>query len=131
MKNLYLTVLLLTSSQLIFAGGEHVHEVKEKTHTQKQAKATKVTDQFSIYGDDWPNILTKEISVAQAINNSLNDPKNEKQLIVGDITQVCQKMGCWMILTTDENFARVDFKNHSFLIPKDSRRSAQVYGMLN
>lgn len=35
------------------------------------------------------------------------------------VTEVCQNKGCWMILTDDERFVRVTFKDYGFFVPKD------------
>lgn len=47
----------------------------------------------------------------------------------GRITQVCQNMGCWLVLADGERSARV-FSNHAFFLPKDSSGRAVVYGTL-
>lgn len=49
----------------------------------------------------------------------------------GRITQVCQKQGCWLVLTGDSGeFARVFMHDHTFSVPKDARGEAVVYGTL-
>lgn len=50
----------------------------------------------------------------------------------GRITQVCQKQGCWMVLSADNGeFARVVMHDHAFAVPKDARGEAVVYGTLS
>lgn len=50
----------------------------------------------------------------------------------GRITEVCQKMGCWMVLSTSNGeFARVIMRDHAFGVPKDASGEAVVYGTLN
>ncbi len=49
----------------------------------------------------------------------------------GRITKVCKRQGCWMIIADGHTFARVDFNDHAFLIPKDSAGDAEVFGTLN
>ena len=52
--------------------------------------------------------------------------------ITGTITEVCQKKGCWMILTDNSHYARVTFKDYKFFVPKDSQQQqATVYGTLS
>ena len=49
----------------------------------------------------------------------------------GRIAEVCQAEGCWMMLEDNGQTARVMFKDHAFLIPKDSSGRAQVGGVLS
>ena len=49
----------------------------------------------------------------------------------GRITEVCQAEGCWMVLEDNGQSARVMFKDHAFLVPKDSSGRAQVAGVLS
>lgn len=50
----------------------------------------------------------------------------------GRITQVCQKQGCWLVLSAENgDFARVFMHEHAFSVPKDARGEAVVYGTLS
>lgn len=51
-------------------------------------------------------------------------------LVSGKIGEVCQKKGCWMMLTDEGIGARVRFGDHAFAIPKDSGGKAVVLGTL-
>ncbi len=50
----------------------------------------------------------------------------------GRITEVCQKMGCWIVLgTSNGDFVRVTMLDHAFGVPKDAASGeAVVYGTL-
>ena len=48
----------------------------------------------------------------------------------GRITQVCQMEGCWLVIESNAQAARVKTKDHAFVIPKDSKGEAVVYGEL-
>lgn len=52
------------------------------------------------------------------------------RLFSGRITEVCQAKGCWMMLEHDGDTARVMFGKHDFFIPKDTRGTAVVHGVL-
>jgi len=94
-----------------------------------EVSVTEVIDGAAVFGQKWP--VDHEDSVA--IETALEQPENfteSNHILTGEVTQVCQKKGCWMILTGGDVFARVDFNDHAFLIPKDSRGHAQVYGRL-
>lgn len=51
--------------------------------------------------------------------------------LVGKITSVCQKKGCWMMLeTTNGNALRVRFKDYEFFMPMDcAGKTAIVEGI--
>lgn len=100
-----------------------------QSHEELKPLITEETEAGLVYGGPWQSYDGVSIDVVTALKNPDNYLQ-DKHLYQGEITQVCQKMGCWMMLKTDEQFVRVDFNNHSFLIPKDSRGQAQVYGQL-
>ncbi len=129
----------------------HFEEVDPDTHVAKvikalnelQADTADSTDQSHegvpvitehvegspVYGDSWPKNEDKDYQLA----NVLETPEryeNGRFIMSGRITKVCQTMGCWMVLSDSDEFARVDFNQHSFFIPKDTQGQAQVYGHL-
>ena len=67
------------------------------------------------------------LSFEQLINGS--DEFNEKEIIVtGNISNVCQSSGCWVMLSDGNNSVRVK-TNHSFFMPKDcSGKNVKVQG---
>lgn len=89
---------------------------------------TETIDGAKVYGKTW-----KADTEIVAIDVALNDAEmniGEELTFKGNIGKVCQKRGCWMTLEKNGLFARVDFNNHSFFIPKDSSGTAEVYGVL-
>lgn len=40
--------------------------------------------------------------------------------VEGEIKDVCQNKGCWLVLTDGKNSMRVTFKDYGFFVPKDS-----------
>ncbi len=125
-----LTVLLSTSA---FAHVEH-QQAKTTAKAQQQAevvmpsKPVAKLDGNPVYGSQWPS-EGKITSIDKALETFSGEPSLQK--ISGTITQVCQRKGCWMILTADNGaMARVRFGDHAFYIPKDTRGNAWVYGEL-
>ncbi|MCX7543924.1 DUF4920 domain-containing protein [Marinicella gelatinilytica] len=108
---------------------EEVSNNDSQNHEQQQPVITEEIDAGVVYGDSWQIGDAQVVDVANALSNP-EDYTQDKHYFKGEITQVCQKMGCWMMLKSGEQFVRVDFKNHSFLIPKDSRGQAHVHGQL-
>lgn len=79
-----------------------------------------------LYGTEISPEVTA-ISVEELIKNQTDN--NKKILVVnGDITEVCQEMGCWMVLSDGTNEVRVKTL-HKFFLPKDiAGRKAVVMG---
>src|SRR5690606_4811401 len=70
-----------------------------------------------------------DIPVAQAIAG-FDRHAGAPQRFSGRITEVCQAEGCWLMLEDNGQAARVMFRDHAFLVPKDSTGSAVVHGVL-
>ncbi len=97
--------------------------------SDSQPSVTEVIDGAAVFGQKWPTEAVDKVGIAAAMNQPA-DFIEANHVITGQVTRVCQKQGCWMILTEGDAFARVDFNDHSFLIPKDSKGRAEVYGRL-
>jgi len=130
---------------------KHFEEVNPDTHVdnvltalnQLQAEATEsaeashegvpvITEEINgspVYGDSWPQDIDKDYQLTDVLATPEHYTK-DNIVISGRITRVCQTMGCWMVLSDGDDFARVDFNSHSFFIPKDSQGQAQVFGHL-
>ena len=80
------------------------------------------------YGAPLPD--TAAVPVAQAVA-AFDQHAGMPQRYSGRIAQVCQAEGCWMVLEDNGQSARVMFKDHAFLIPKDSSGHAEVVGVLS
>ncbi len=58
-----------------------------------------------------------------ALDELVRDPERfagRDVLIRGRISDVCQKKGCWTILSSEESHVRVDFKDYGFFVPTSS-----------
>jgi hypothetical protein len=50
-------------------------------------------------------------------------------LVRGTISDVCQKKGCWLVLSEGDQHVRIRFADYAFFVPKDSRgKQAYVEG---
>ena len=68
----------------------------------------------------------KPLSIKKAVRlqEALQQPakyQNQKVLLEGKISDVCQMKGCWLMLSDGERTIRIKFENYSFFVPKDSR----------
>ncbi|MCI0486459.1 MAG: DUF4920 domain-containing protein [Blastocatellia bacterium] len=57
--------------------------------------------------------------------------KDKAVKVEGEISEVCQKEGCWLVMTDGERTMRVKMKGHSFAVPKDTAgKKVVVEGMV-
>ncbi|WP_083490162.1 DUF4920 domain-containing protein [Stenotrophomonas daejeonensis] len=77
-----------------------------------------------------PLLATAVIPVSEAVA-AFDQHAGKPQRYSGRITDVCQAQECWMVLEDNGQTARVMFKDHAFLIPKDSSGRAEVVGVLS
>ena len=80
------------------------------------------------YGKPLP--ATPAVPVSEAVT-AFDQHAGKPMRYSGRITEVCQAEGCWLVLEDNGQTARVMFKDHAFLIPKDSSGRAQVGGVLS
>lgn len=114
-------------SSLLVAGSAIAHESKEKS---VPVAPVMTTADGKVYGVRWPSDAEAPMSITDAAGK-LESLEGKPQAYSGRITQVCQEMGCWMVLSGDDGkFARVTMHGHSFGIPKESTGEALVYGTL-
>jgi len=78
-----------------------------------------------VYGGQMP--AGEALPVAEAIANP-EAWSSTPGKFSGRITEVCQNMGCWVILEHDGEHARVAARDHAYGVPKDSSGRAVVFG---
>ena len=72
------------------------------------------------------------ISLKEAITGLGSDEVREGVKIIGQVTEVCQAQGCWMILVDGDTYARVTFEDYGFFVPiETSMQRSVVYGDLS
>lgn len=120
MKKLIL-LLSLSIMAVSFAEENKVEESK--------VVITQVIDGANVYGDKWQADFD-HLTIEKAIEDH-EMLIGEEMIFTGNISKVCQKAGCWMMLETNGVIARVDFNKHSFFIPKDTQGQAEVLGFLH
>lgn len=79
------------------------------------APAAAVAGEWSHYGA--PFALT-EVKTAADVLGSPATFADQTVLVEGKITDVCQKAGCWMVITDDTRTMRVLMKDHAFSVDK-------------
>ncbi|GMU44860.1 MAG: DUF4920 domain-containing protein [Xanthomonadales bacterium] len=86
-----------------------------------------VVDGKPVYGAAMPEGEPTPIGAALA---KPEDYAGKPRKFSGRVAKVCQKKGCWMVLASGEQSARVMFGRDDFFIPKDSSGEAIVHGTL-
>lgn len=105
-----LTVLLCTAILLFSATGQA--EKSKQSTSGKVNKASKT----KIYGAEPSMTSVTPISIDQALQKE-NLGKTIR--MTAYVVKVCQKKGCWMIVQSAKNSARITFKDYAFFVPKN------------
>ena len=72
------------------------------------------------------------LGLKQAIANIDSLPNGEMIKVQGQVTEVCQAKGCWMILVDGDSYARITFEDYGFFVPiETSMQRSVVYGLLS
>lgn len=81
------------------------------------------------FGADMPAAGTP-VTLKQAIAG-MDSATEEFVKIQGEVTEVCQAKGCWMILVDGDTYARVTFEDYGFFVPiETSMQRSVIYGVL-
>ncbi|MCI5105996.1 MAG: DUF4920 domain-containing protein [Pseudomonadales bacterium] len=71
------------------------------------------------------------VSLREAIAG-LDEEGEATVKVMGEVTEVCQAKGCWMILVDGDSYARITFKDYGFFVPiETSMQRSVVYGVLS
>jgi hypothetical protein len=71
------------------------------------------------------------ISLKQAIADIGSHVLGEMIKVQGQVTEVCQAKGCWMILVDGDSYARITFEDYGFFVPiETSMQRSIVFGVL-
>lgn len=120
-SNIIIIILFITGGNLIS---------QEKEHDENAEVRGKQVEGGILYGNDFnldPTAETMQVTIAQLFEN----PQNLEGKMIktdGNITEVCQSMGCWAIISDGTNEIRL-VTQHKFFLPKDcAQSSATVEG---
>lgn len=102
-----------------------VGSLETKKESSDQPEGLKMEDGI-LYGKNYDTGV--EAVEFSALMNNPSDYTGKTILITGNVSEVCQKMGCWLVLSDGSKSARVTTL-HSFFVPKDvSGSQAVVFG---
>ena len=122
--------ILLLSLLLCAAAGAH-----EAANDQHEAEVTiapvEQVAAGAVYGARLPAGAPNAVAIDIAAANP-GAHSGQFAAFSGRITEVCQKMGCWVVLAGENGqLARVTMHDHAFGVPKDTHGPAVVYGTLS
>lgn len=100
-------------------------ESETKGESSDQPEGIKMDDGI-LYGKLYDDGM-EVVEFTELINNA-SEYKDKTVLVKGNVSDVCQKAGCWLILTDGSSSSRVTTL-HNFLVPKDvAGTQAIVFG---
>lgn len=112
-------ILVVTISSLVLAAcGGNANQTAPAADSLQTAPVENAEATASFYGEK----ITADSAVAISELAALMGDKTEMPIkITGEITDVCQKKGCWMEINNPAGEpVRVTFKDYGFFMPKDA-----------
>ena len=103
----------------------------EKSHGHEHGDEKPTAEASELPKDQYGVEFT--LAKAEPVTGLLADPKphvGKTVRVSGEVTTVCQKAGCWLVMRGDEgDTLRVTMKEHGFAVAKDiAGRTAHVEG---
>ena len=100
----------------------------EKTNTQAPEPVVEVAPAKDVIDVSELERFGGEFTVESSIpaGKVLSNPSeyvDQTVRITGKVSDVCQKMGCWMVITDADKHMRVTTKDHKFFVAKDGAGS--------
>lgn len=136
MLTVFLTVGILCIQNIASSQDDPATNVSKESKTEESKKTdTDVTEEKS----DQPEGIKMEDGILYGKNyeegmevveftDLMSNPavyKDKTVLVKGNISEVCQKAGCWLVLSDGSNNARVTTL-HNFFVPKDATGSQVI-----
>lgn len=112
MKKTTLFLLLFGAASVVMAqkpAGEEVISLSEPVEE---------TEKYEVYGSAFD--VTGEVLMLKEVLEKSDSFEGRQVAMKGTIKQVCQKKGCFFMLSDGNNQARITFKDYSFFIPTNS-----------
>lgn len=77
---------------------------------------------------EWKKTSTNVVSVTEATTNT--EMHNKEILVSGKAVDVCQKKGCWLVVSDGTSQMRVTFKDYGFFVPTDISGEVTLQGVV-
>ena len=82
------------------------------------SEPVQITEEYEVFGA--PMDADAPAKTLREAMSALEGGDSANARIRTEVTQVCQKKGCFFIATEGASWARVTFKDYSFFVPTDS-----------
>ena len=119
------TLAILSLSQLIACGNktptENASPTDEEVAEIQAASDEKTNDQISVENMEHFGLeftLGESIPAGTVLTNP-DEYVGKTVRVTGKVSDVCQKMGCWMVITDADQHMRITTKDHKFFVAKD------------
>lgn len=91
---------------------------KEQASDNEEQMAKPVVTVYAADADKqkFSSGIPASVSLAEAMKP---EKRQTPLCVAAKVEEVCQKKGCWMILTDGEHSIRVTFRDYGFFVPKD------------
>ena len=97
--------------------------------TTNSANANTAADGWTAYGTPFSTETT--VTPAATLLASPADFVGKSVRVEGRVADVCQKMGCWMVIADGDQSMRVLMKDHAFAVDKQgASRTCQIDGIV-
>ena len=97
---------------------------EEKTQDASAKKSPAETKKEAIKAQDFgAPFAIEEVTKAKAVFDNPDGFVGKKVRVEGSVSDVCQKMGCWMVISEGEKSMRITTKDHKFFVAKDGAGS--------
>jgi hypothetical protein len=106
---------LVAATALTFTACAKKTDAEANKPATEQQSQTAQAPQYKAFGDSVQS-TSAPIQLAEAMK-APNAQKNVR--IQAKVVEVCQKKGCWMMLTDGSTTMRITFKDYGFFVPKD------------
>lgn len=122
------SAIALAGIALLSACAQNTNMTPKTAAEASTDSAKKAETNGQTYGEAMP-ASPKPLALSTAMK-SVDDFIGKPAKFSGRVGLVCQKEGCWMMLTDGSASVRVKFGDEAFFIPKDAKGEALVYGKL-
>ncbi len=99
-------------------GHEHEHGTEKKDTARKATKKTGKLNikRFDHFGDGVTD--GKTVSPSQLASNPAAYVDQHVR-VKGEVTAVCKKMGCWLVVSDGQTHIRAFTRGHAYFVPRD------------
>ncbi len=115
-ENMISRILFVTVLALLFAGFAAAQTCRSSM--SKAAHDTGSAHSWKMFGS---KIELKEVKPLGEVLEAVKEFEDEELLVCGQVTEVCQGKGCSMVVECGDKHIRVEFKDHGFFVPWDSK----------